>query len=117
MTLSALPTFYPDIQEPESNLADLVYLAANGSPIGRGVPWESDLLQDKSLEGLLVPDILAENRVEMGQQWAVPLILGVQSYRHSGDALKAGLMALFGYMAPLPAAVVYAASRWMAKRY
>ena len=39
MTFHALPTFYPDIQDPNSNLADMLYVAADGSPIGRGQPW------------------------------------------------------------------------------
>jgi hypothetical protein len=60
--------------------------------------------------------LLEENRIERGQAWAVPLILGAQSYRHDGDALKALGFALGGYMAPLPAAAIWVLWRMARKR-
>lgn len=122
----ALPDFL-DLNDPTRNLAALdaaaqdapaavapplyptprrtLYRAWDGEPIGYSNDCDP-LTAEPELSGVIVPDILEDNRLEGGQDWALPLVAGVGSWSAGASPLMSTLWALGAYMAPLPAAVL-----------
>ena len=144
----ALPTFYPQFDDPTRNLAgglstlaalDAIaqdtpavvqaplaptaprnlYRAWDGTPIG----YSSDcdpLTDEPQLSGVIVPDFLEDNRIEGGQEWVLPLILGFAAWKtgayESGAGTAIGLAGvLAAYMAPLPVAGLLIAGAMLAR--
>lgn len=116
--MQALPD-YLNINDPASNLAGFgatpgytpaiapllnpdrpPYYAYDGTYIGSGNTCDP-ISDEPYLSGLLVPDILEENRLEWGQEYALPVLVGAAEFAKSGRALPAALWALGAFMAPM----------------
>lgn len=93
-----------------------LYRAWDGEPVA----YSSDcdpLTAEPELSGVLVPDFLEDNRIEMGQSWALPLLLGVAAWKQGGGPLLGALGVLAAYMAPLPTAAVIAGMALYGNRF
>jgi len=95
----ALPEFY-DLTDPTSNLA--------GNPCSDPLGTLA-ALQGLAADRLLLPPIFEENRIEFGERWAFPLVVGVSNWFMHRRVARAGLWTLAAYMAPMPVAVALAA--------
>lgn len=121
----SLPEYMPELVTNASNLAGLAaaiapplnpnrrrYVAADGTQIGYGNNCDplsmemglSAYAPDPEFAGLVVPDILSENRMETMQEWALPALVGTMEFARTGRAFPTALWALGAYMAPLPVA-------------
>jgi hypothetical protein len=120
--MESMPDFL-HMDDPTRNLAGLSatpnwpvgqsYYAIDGTPIGRGVACdpitdEPDLSGFDAYERLAVPAVLSDNRIDWGEDFAVPLMIGSIRFVQSGSALNAALWALAGYMVPYGVAAVVA---------
>jgi hypothetical protein len=116
----ALPGYFDDEYEDlTSNLAAVPvppqgtpYFAADGTPLGRSKscdpitmePMLSGLFDDGLTPRAFVPEVLSDNRVEIGQEWALPLLAAVAAYHQGASPLQTALWSLGAYVAPLPTA-------------
>ncbi len=83
----------------------VLYRAWDGEPIGYSNDCDP-LTAEPYLSGLLVPDILEENRWTMGEQWAMPAIAAATFYGRGAGPLQTTLWALAAFLAPFPVAAV-----------
>jgi hypothetical protein len=141
----SLPDYMPGITDPTRNLAGCdcrglagcncgfgrlpiptpkanLYRAWDGTPIGYGNTCDP-ITDEPFLSGLdgsyiraLVPDVLSENRIEWGDDMAVPLIVGVAKYFQTRSPLQAALWAVGGYVAPYPVAALVSFQAWQQQR-
>lgn len=84
-----------------------LYRAWDGTPIG----YSSDcdpLTAEPQLSGVLVPDVLEENRITWAEQWAAPLLAASLVYASDNTPLTTVLWALGAYIAPYPVAIALA---------
>ncbi len=128
MAIDALPTLYP-FGEPDTNLAAAVpfdtpqaiptpaptnYFAYDGTPMGHGNtcdPISDEMaLSGVDMEGydLMVPDILADNRITWLEDFAMPLLMGVGKWVQSRNIGASLAWAVGSYMAPYPVAAYVA---------
>jgi hypothetical protein len=125
MTLGSSLPDYLHLDNPTSNVAGLgaaplptwpvgqTYRAIDGTVIGRGIACDP-ITDEPYLSGLddygraIVPDILSENRIGWGEDFALPLMIGSIKFLQSGSGLNAAAWALGGYMFP------YGVAAWVA---
>ena len=119
--LDALPTVYPQITDPSSNLAGLgavpypgkvtPYYAYDGTPIGYSNGCDP-ITDEPYLSGLDAVNLVSwaeENRIDWLQQWALPAMIVPAIITTGGGPLKALFWGFLAYMAPLPVAAFYLA--------
>jgi hypothetical protein len=113
----ALPGYFDDEYEDlTSNLAatpvppqGAFFYAYDGTPLGHGASCDP-ISMEPMLSGLgdlprmVVPDVLADNRIMAGQEWALPLLAAVTAYHQGASPIQVALWSVAAYAAPLLAA-------------